>query len=51
MNFHWVLNLLAPLIRMTPLSWGADKEKIEAAERMDIPVITIDFVIMIGKKK
>ena len=44
-------NLLAPLIRMTPLSWGADKEKIEAAERMDIPVITIDFVIMIGKKK
>ena len=36
---------------MTPLSWGADQELVKAASSMDIPVITIDFTVMIGKTK
>lgn len=43
--------LLAPLIRMTPLSWGASPEKLEQALNMDIPMITIDFIVMSGVKK
>lgn len=42
--------LLVQLIRMTPLSWGVDEKKVEEAMRADIPVITVDFLVMIGKK-
>jgi 23S rRNA (guanine745-N1)-methyltransferase len=42
--------LLAPLIRMTPLSWGASKEKIEEALSMEIPSITIDYTVISGLK-
>ncbi|NYF25859.1 putative RNA methyltransferase [Sporosarcina sp. JAI121] len=43
--------LLAPLIRMTPLTWGASEEKIEEALGMDIQNITIDFTVILGMKK
>lgn len=43
--------LLAPLIRMTPLSWGASPEKLEQALSVDIPMITVDFTVMSGVKK
>ncbi|WP_342514167.1 putative RNA methyltransferase [Sporosarcina sp. FSL K6-1522] len=44
-------SLLAPLIRMTPLTWGASEEKIEQALQMGIPEITIDFTIITGVNK
>ncbi|MCZ2259323.1 putative RNA methyltransferase [Sporosarcina sp. G11-34] len=50
-EFQLDCDLLAPLIQMTPLSWGADQELVKAASSMDIPVITIDFTVMIGKRK
>ncbi|WP_203248220.1 methyltransferase domain-containing protein [Sporosarcina beigongshangi] len=40
--------LLAPLIQMTPLTWGASADKIEEALQMAIPEITIDFTIISG---
>ena len=40
--------LLAPLIQMTPLTWGASADKIEEAMGMAIPEITIDFTIISG---
>ncbi|WP_186671570.1 putative RNA methyltransferase [Sporosarcina sp. BP05] len=43
--------LLAPLIRMTPLTWGASEEKIEEALAMDIQSITIDFTVISGVKR
>ncbi|MEK4405251.1 putative RNA methyltransferase [Sporosarcina sp. FSL K6-6792] len=43
--------LLAPLIRMTPLTWGASEEKIEEALGMDIQNITIDFTVISGVKR
>lgn len=51
-TYEFTLNqeLLAQLIRMTPLSWGADEGKVAEARRADIPVMTIDFRVMIGKK-
>ena len=52
-SYEFPLNkeLLAPLIRMTPLSWGASKEKVEEALQMNIPIITIDYNVIIGYKK
>jgi len=43
--------LLEPLIRMTPLTWGASEEKIEEALGMDIQNITIDFTVISGVKR
>ena len=43
--------LLAPLIRMTPLTWGASNEKIEEALGTAIENITIDFTIITGVKR
>lgn len=43
--------LLAPLIRMTPLTWGASVTKIEEALKMDIKNITIDFTVITGVKR
>ncbi|MBP3038745.1 methyltransferase domain-containing protein [Bacillaceae bacterium Marseille-Q3522] len=42
---------LEPLIRMTPLSWGAKEEKIQSVLESQLDQITVDFVILIGKKK
>ena len=43
--------LLAPLIRMTPLTWGASDAKVEEALKMDIKSITIDFTVITGVKR
>ena len=43
--------LLATLIRMTPLTWGASDEKIAEALRIGIPTVTIDFTVIMGSKK
>lgn len=43
--------LLATLIRMTPLTWGASEDKIEEALRMNIPSITIDLKVITGVKR
>lgn len=42
--------LIPPLIRMTPLSWSATAEKIEALLNMNLSEITIDLDVLIGKK-
>lgn len=42
--------LLAPLIRMTPLTWGAPEEKIAEAYDKNIASITIDFNVLIGRR-
>ncbi|CAM3235869.1 methyltransferase domain-containing protein [Filibacter tadaridae] len=49
--FELPKGLLAPLIRMTPLTWGTSPEKIEEVLRMDIPEITVDFTIISGVKR
>lgn len=43
--------LLAKLIEMTPLTWGASVEKVEEALRANISSITIDFKLITGMKK
>lgn len=43
--------LLAKLIEMTPLTWGASAEKVEEAVHANISSITIDFKIITGMKK
>ncbi|WP_172370624.1 putative RNA methyltransferase [Sporosarcina jiandibaonis] len=43
--------LLAKLIRMTPLTWGASGEKVNEALRIGIPSITIDFTIIIATQR
>lgn len=43
--------LLASLIRMTPLTWGAAEEKVQEALQMGIPEITVDFTIITGVKR
>lgn len=42
---------LRHLIKMTPLSWSATEEKIKKAFNMKTNHITVDFTILIGKKK
>lgn len=43
---------LADLLQMTPLAWRATEEQLRSLQAMDekAPVITFDFVILIGKK-
>lgn len=43
--------LVKSLIRMTPLTWGASDEKIEQALSADLPVVTIDFTVIIGRNQ
>ena len=43
--------LLAKLIRMTPLTWGASEEKVNEALSIGIPSITIDFTIIIARRR
>lgn len=50
-SFTLPRGLLAPLIHMTPLTWGASDQKIEEALGMAIPEITIDFTIISGVKR
>lgn len=50
-TFPLAENLLAPLIRMTPLTWGASEEKVRKALQLGLPEITIDFTVMSGVKR
>ena len=50
-TFPLAENLLAPLIRMTPLTWGASEEKVRKALQLGLPEITIDFTVMLGVKR
>ncbi|PUA37472.1 hypothetical protein C8Z91_19175 [Paenibacillus elgii] len=43
--------LLEPLVRMTPLSWGARDEQIQQALRLTIREITADFTVLVGRAK
>lgn len=43
--------LLASLIRMTPLTWGASKEKIEEALQSGLASVTIDLKVLLGRKR
>ncbi|MPN39891.1 23S rRNA (guanine(745)-N(1))-methyltransferase [bioreactor metagenome] len=40
---------LEQLIKMTPLSWSASKDKIQRAFNIGLENITVDFTIMCGK--
>lgn len=42
--------LLATLIHMTPLTWGASEEKIEQALEKELATITVDFNMIVSKK-
>ena len=42
--------LLASLIRMTPLTWGADEEKVAEAWQSGLSSVTIDYKVLIGQK-
>lgn len=50
-TFPLAEELLAPLIRMTPLTWGASEEKVKEALQVGIPEITIDFTVISGVKR
>lgn len=43
--------LLEPLVRMTPLSWGARDEQIQQALRLAIREVTADFTVLVGRAK
>ncbi|NMA65348.1 MAG: methyltransferase domain-containing protein [Clostridiaceae bacterium] len=42
---------LAHLIKMTPLSWGAERLKVQQALSSEISSITADFSVLLGKRK
>lgn len=50
-TFPLTEELLATLIQMTPLTWGASQEKVEEALQSNISSMTIDFKIIIGMKR
>ncbi|NPV93460.1 MAG: methyltransferase domain-containing protein [Firmicutes bacterium] len=43
--------LIRHLARMTPLSWGATRERLQKVLEMDAKEITIDLAILLGRKK
>lgn len=50
-NISLSKSLIPPLIRMTPLSWSATEEKVQAfLEKMSSAEITVDLDILVGKK-
>ncbi len=44
-------SLLARLIQMTPLTWGASDEKVEEALRIGIEAVTIDYTVIIASEQ
>ena len=42
---------LRHLVRMTPLSWGVDEGRRKAVEEMDSATISLDFLIIAGRKR
>lgn len=53
-NIRYEVNLnkqmIEPLLGMTPLSWGASRERLEKVHEVNLKQITMDFKILIGKK-
>ncbi|WP_081890423.1 methyltransferase domain-containing protein [Paenibacillus tyrfis] len=43
--------LLEPLVRMTPLSWGVRDEQIQQALQLAIREVTADFTMLVGRAK
>lgn len=43
--------LMESLIHMTPLSWGAPAKRLQKALEAEIAEVTVDFTILLGKKK
>ncbi|MFS0690715.1 putative RNA methyltransferase [Sporosarcina sp. 179-K 8C2 HS] len=50
-QFELPETLLAPLIRMTPLTWNASEEKIQEALAMGMKHITIDLRVISGVRR
>ncbi|MGI6112853.1 MAG: methyltransferase domain-containing protein [Mahellales bacterium] len=42
---------LRHLIKMTPLSWGAEDKKVKGTLKSGIDCVTVEFTVMTGKKK
>ncbi|AFL98764.1 methyltransferase family protein [Desulfitobacterium dehalogenans ATCC 51507] len=53
LRYSMTLNqpLIANLVHMTPLTWGADEDRIGRALKLESLEITIDLTIMVGRKK
>lgn len=47
-TFPLTPELLEPLIRMTPLSWGAGEEKVKEALQANIQEVTVDLSVISG---
>jgi len=47
---HKLGDVLAHLIKMTPLSWSADHKRIEQVFNAGIEHINADFTVIIGKR-
>ncbi|HHY25519.1 MAG TPA: methyltransferase domain-containing protein [Desulfitobacterium dehalogenans] len=43
--------LIGNLVHMTPLTWGAEENRIERVLKLESLEITIDLIIMVGRKK
>ncbi|WP_432361896.1 putative RNA methyltransferase [Sporosarcina sp. UB5] len=50
-EFELPNGLLEPLIRMTPLTWGASEEKVREALEMGMNYITIDLRVIVGVRR
>lgn len=44
-------SLIDPLISMTPLTWGTTAEQLQQLKRANLTAITVDFTILVGKRK
>nr|WP_231116910.1 methyltransferase domain-containing protein [Paenibacillus polymyxa] len=51
-TYRFMLNadLVEPLLHMTPLSWGATEADWQRMEKIDLPYVTVDLLILCGKK-
>lgn len=44
-------SILPYLVKMTPLTWSGDAGKLESIGRLDIPSVTVDLTLIVGRKK
>ncbi|ADO58197.1 putative RNA methyltransferase [Paenibacillus polymyxa] len=51
-TYRFMLNadLVEPLLHMTPLSWRATKADWQRMQAIDLPYVTVDLLILCGKK-
>ena len=50
-TFELPEGLLAPLIRMTPLTWNASEERVQEVLAMGMKEITIDLRVIAGVRR